>query len=85
MVSTLFDTVKECKAWDDNRDSVPGEHWLTLAAGVVLLLASNQSSSLLTRTIGSALGGALLLRAASGRDGIARLLPYLPMAQKLLR
>ncbi|MDB5892389.1 MAG: hypothetical protein JWP47_3220, partial [Polaromonas sp.] len=26
-----------------------------------------------------------VLRAASGRDGIAKLLPYLPVAQKLLR
>ncbi|MDB5892345.1 MAG: hypothetical protein JWP47_3176 [Polaromonas sp.] len=85
MISTLSDTFQQAKAWDDQRESMPGEHWLTLAAGLALLLASNRSRSVLTRTLGSALGSALVLRAASGRDGIAKLLPYLPVAQKLLR
>jgi uncharacterized membrane protein len=85
MISTLTDSIREYTAWDDNRDSIPGEHWLTLGAGLALLFASNRSSSTMTRVIGSALGGALVLRAASGRDGLVRLLPYIPLAKDLLR
>lgn len=73
------------QAWDDSRDSFPGEHWLVLAAGVALLLAASRSSSPAKRIIGAALGGALIYRAASGRDGVARLLRQLPSARGLLR
>jgi len=85
MISTLSETFSETKAWDDRRESIPGEHWLVLAAGLALLVASNRSSSLVMRAVGSAVGSALVLRAASGRDGIAKLLPYLPVAKNLLR
>jgi hypothetical protein len=33
------------QAWDDSRDSFPGEHWLVLAAGLALLLAAGRGSS----------------------------------------
>ncbi|MBC7444221.1 MAG: hypothetical protein H7273_01955, partial [Polaromonas sp.] len=48
-------------------------------AGLALLLAAGRSRSLLKRTAGSALGSALLYRAASGRDGLAQVLRFLPM------
>jgi uncharacterized membrane protein len=72
-------------AWDDSRDSFPGEHWLALAAGLALLRAASRSSSPLKRMAQAALGGALLYRAASGRDGLACLLRQLPSHRGLLR
>lgn len=85
MISTVKDAINEGIAWDKNRDSFTGEHLVVLAAGVALLLVSKRSSSLLVRTIGLSLATTLMLRAASGHDGVAKLLPYLPMANKLLR
>jgi hypothetical protein len=38
-----------------------------------------------TRALGSTAGSALLMRAASGRDGLAKVLRYLPMGRSLLR
>jgi uncharacterized membrane protein len=73
------------QAWDDSRDSFPSEHWLVLAAGLALLLAASRSSSPVRRIAQAALGGALLCRAASGRDGVARLLRQLPSSRGLLR
>jgi uncharacterized membrane protein len=73
------------KAWDESRDSFPGEHWLVFGAGLALLLASSRSASPVKRALGSALGSALLYRAASGRDGVAKLAGYLPAAKGLLR
>ncbi|WP_431099464.1 hypothetical protein [Polaromonas aquatica] len=75
----------DCHAWDKSRDSFPGEHWLVFGAGVALLLASGRSSSPLKRALGSMAGSALLYRAASGRDGVAKLVAYLPAAKGLLR
>ena len=72
-------SLKELKAYDQRRPSFPGEHWLVFGAGLAVLMASRRSPSLLKRTAGSALGSALLYRAASGRDGLAKVLPYLPM------
>ena len=72
-------SLKELKDFDERRPSFPGEHWLVLGAGLALLLAAGRSRSLLKRTAGSALGSALLYRAASGRDGLAQVLRFLPM------
>ncbi|MDB5780078.1 MAG: hypothetical protein JWP79_3080 [Polaromonas sp.] len=75
-------SLKELKDYDESRPSFPGEHWLTLGAGLALLMASGRSRSWVMRTAGSALGSALLYRAASGRDGLAKVLPFLPMGQR---
>ena len=71
--------LKKLKAYDERRPSFPGEHWLVLGAGLAVLMASRRSRSWVKRTAGSALGSALLYRAASGRDGLAKVLPYLPI------
>ena len=85
MISTLTDTLHELKAWDDNRDSFTGEHLLTLATGVALLLLASRSRSMVTRSVTTTLGTTLVLRAASGRDGLVKLLPYLPKAMDFRR
>ena len=58
----------ELKRIDDRRPSLPGEHWLTLVAGIWLLTRGGRSA--LTRLASVAAGAALLYRAASGRDGL---------------
>jgi uncharacterized membrane protein len=82
---SLYRAFKSLQAWDESRDSFPGEHWLVLSAGVGLLWAAGRSRSSLSRLAQAALGGALLFRAASGRDGVVRLLRQLPSSQGLLR
>ena len=65
---------KAAKAWDDSRPGFPGEHWIVLGAGLLLLAAAGRSRSFLMRTAGVALGTALVGRAASGRDGVIGLI-----------
>ena len=64
------------KRYDEQRPAIPGEHWLAFGAGALLLLMAGRSRSPLGRGLKTALGTALIGRAASGRDGLARLLPY---------
>ena len=80
----ITDSYRQVKNWDDAREGVPGEHWLTLAAGIGLVMACRRSRSTLARVGGSALGAALVMRAASGRDGISKLLPYVPGVRDLV-
>jgi hypothetical protein len=82
---SLHRALQNYQAWDDSRDSFPGEHGLVLIAGLTLLLAASRSASPVKRTAQAALGGALLCRAASGRDGVARLLRQLPSSRGSLR
>lgn len=59
---------------DRQREGIPGEHWLTLGAGLWLL--SRRSPSPLGRGLALVAGTALVVRAATGRDGIAKLLRH---------
>jgi hypothetical protein len=83
--SGLARAVDNYKAWDQRRASFPAEHWIVLGAGVALLLASRRSASPVIRAAGSAAGSALLCRAASGRDGVSKLLRYLPLTRGQLK
>jgi hypothetical protein len=74
----LTDSLRKWRDWEDQRESFPGEHWIVLGAGVAALVAAARSDHNPTRVLGAALGLALLARAASGRDGISKALPYLP-------
>lgn len=75
--------VQRIKAFDEQRPSLPGEHWITLAAGLGVWIASRAHPSPLVRTAGLAASTALVGRAASGRDGIAKLARWLPVGRKL--
>ena len=77
-VSRSFERLSE---YDKRRPGFSGEHWLVFGAGVGVLLASRRSRSLLWRTVGPALGSSLLYRAASGSEGLAKLLRYLPVGK----
>lgn len=63
-------TLQDLKRRDDARPSFPGEHWLTAGAGLLLMRRAGRSRSLLGRMAGRMIAGALLARAASGRDGL---------------
>ena len=56
------------KRLDAQRESLPGEHWMALAAGVGLWLATRKHPSIAVRVLASVAGTLLVARAASGRD-----------------
>jgi hypothetical protein len=75
-------TFKQIKAYDDSRAGVPGEHWMALGLGLAAWLMTRKNPSFLVRTAGVMAGTALVGRAASGRDGVSRLLQYLPIGRR---
>jgi uncharacterized membrane protein len=62
------------KRIDQRRPSLPGEHWAALGAGTALLGYARRRHSPLLRLAALVAGGVLVYRAASGRDGVAKLL-----------
>lgn len=58
------------RRFDRQRPSFPGEHWMTAALGTYML--SRKPRGLLGSLFVTAVGSALLYRAASGRDGLLR-------------
>ncbi len=65
-------TLQRIKRLDKQRPGFPGEHWLALGAGLLLMSRAGRSRSLITRMAGRAAGAALIGRAASGRDGFVK-------------
>lgn len=70
----------EPKSWitaikeaDANRSDWPGEHLIVLGVGLLLMMASGRSRSLVGRALIGAAAGAFIGRAASGTGGLARL------------
>jgi len=78
-----MNALQRLKQYDEQRPSLPGEHWITLAAGLGVWIASRAHPSPLVRTAGLAAGTALVGRAASGRDGIAKLARWLPVGRRI--
>jgi hypothetical protein len=58
---------------DARRPDMPGEHLIVLGVGLLLLMATGRSRSLIGRTLVAAAAGAFIGRAASGTGGAARL------------
>ena len=88
MIDTMADgrsTWEKVKDYDESRPSFPGEHWLVLGAGLGVWMLTRKHPSFLLRTVGLAAGTALVGRAASGRDGIAKLVRYLPVGGGIRR
>jgi hypothetical protein len=82
MSESMLQTVKD---YDAARPGIPGEHWLVLGAGLGAWLLTRRHPSVLVRTIGLMAGTALVGRAASGRDGVAKLVRYLPVGSGIRR
>ncbi len=58
-----------------------GQHWIALGAGLAAWLLTRKRSSLIVRTAGMLAGTALVGRAASGSDGLAKVVRYLPIGK----
>jgi hypothetical protein len=65
---------------DQQRAGVPGEHWATFAAAYGTLRWASHVRSPLLRTAAYVAGGALVLRAIGGRDGLLAKLRRRPSA-----
>ncbi len=78
-----MDTLQQIKQYDGRRPGFPGEHLLVLAAGLGVWMVSRRHPSMLVRTAGLAAGTALVGRAASGRDGLRKVLRMLPVGRGL--
>jgi len=65
--------VSRIRAFDRQRASFPGEHLIVAAVGSSLLRSALRRRTGVGRVLALVAGGALLARAASGRDGLARL------------
>jgi hypothetical protein len=81
MKAQAMDKWQQPKQYDQQRPSFPGEHLLVLAAGLGLWMVSRRHPSLLVRGAGLAAGSARAGRAASGRDGLRKLLRVLPVGR----
>ncbi len=77
--------LQEIKHQDEAREGIPGEHWMVLGAGLGVWLLSRNHPSFMVRTLGLLAGTALVGRAASGRDGLSKVLRYLPVGQGIRR
>ena len=69
----MTNLLSRIRAFDQRRASFPGEHLIVAAVGSSLFRSALRRRSGLGRVLAIAAGGALLARAASGRDGLARL------------
>lgn len=81
--SPEYTPVQRLKAEDQARDSFPGEHWLVLGAGIAAWAITRKSPSFLLRTLGLVAGSALVGRAASGRDGLSKVLRFTPLGRRV--
>ncbi|MDM0073800.1 hypothetical protein QTH90_05375 [Variovorax sp. J2P1-59] len=63
-------TLKEA---DANRPDLPGEHLVVLGVGLLLMMASGRSRTVIGKALIGAAAGAFIGRAASGTGGLTRL------------
>ena len=69
----MRDILRELRNFDRARPGFPGEHLWVAAAGFALCRSALKRRSSAGRALALVAGTALLYRAASGRDGLARL------------
>lgn len=75
--------IRQLKAADQARDGIPGEHWLLLGVGIAAWAITRKSPLFLVRTLGLVAGSALVGRAASGRDGLSKVLRFTPIGRRI--
>ena len=68
----MSDLLNRIREFDRRRPSLPGEHFIVAAVASCLLISAGRRRGV-GRVLALLAGGALLARAASGRDGLARL------------
>jgi hypothetical protein len=69
------------KAADQAREGFPGEHWLVLALGVALWQFTRKHPNFLVRAAGAFGATSLVARAASGREGLSKVLRWTPLGK----
>ena len=74
-------TAQRLKNSDAAQTGVPGQHWIALGAGLAAWLLTRKRSSFMVRTAGMLAGTALVGRAASGRDGLSKIIRLLPIGR----
>lgn len=77
--------IEKIKRADEAREGFPGEHWLVLAAGIALWQFTRRHRWWVVRTAGSLGASMLVARAASGREGMAKVLRYTPWGGRITR
>ncbi|MBI5274916.1 MAG: hypothetical protein HY854_00505 [Burkholderiales bacterium] len=77
--------VEKIKQADAARPGFPGEHWLVLAIGVGLWQVTRQHRLWAVRTLGLLGASMLVARAASGREGLSKVLGYTPLGSRVSR
>ena len=74
-------SAQQLKNTDALQTGGSGQHWMALGAGLAAWLLTRKRSSFIVRTAGMLAGTALVGRAASGRDGLAKVIRYLPIGK----
>ncbi len=77
--------VEKLKRIDAQREGFPGEHWLVLGLGIALWHYTRRNPNWAVRTAGAFGASMLVARAASGRDGLAKVLRYTPLGGRIPR
>lgn len=75
--------IERAQTHDEARSSLPGEHWLALGAGIAAWALTRKSPSAIVRTAGMLAATALVGRAASGRDGLSKVLRFTPLGRRI--
>lgn len=70
------------KTADARRPDLPGEHLVVLGVGLLLLMATGRSRSIIGRALIGAAAGAFIGRAASGTGGVARIASMLDRVRR---
>lgn len=73
--------IEKIKAADEARDGFPGEHWLVLALGVAVWQYTRRDRRWYVRALGGLAATTLVARAASGREGLSKVLRYTPFGR----
>ena len=84
MNSNLEGWIQQARKFDAERPDLPGEHLIVLGVGLLLMVASGRSRSLIGRALIGAAAGAFIGRAASGTGGVARLAGLLERGSRRL-
>ena len=77
--------IAKLKRADEARPGFPGEHWLVLALGIAVWHFTRKDRRALVRTVGTFAATALVARAASGREGLSKVLRYTPLGTRIVR
>ena len=72
MTASARESLKELIDYDDARASAPFEHTTAALAGLVLVACAMRSRTRCGAVLQAMLGGVLLMRAASGQDGLRK-------------